>query len=70
MTDIEEPGLGADGLVLVHHPAVLDGHFPSGEIDELGSGGAMLDDEGGVLHGRATSPRAIQRRKSGSRSAE
>jgi hypothetical protein len=30
----------------------------------------VLGDEGGVLHGRVTSPRAIQRRKPGSRSVE
>jgi hypothetical protein len=64
MTDIEEPRPAADSLVLIHHTGVVDGHLPSCEINELRPGDAMLGDEGSVLHGRATLPRAIQRRKS------
>ena len=50
MAHIEEPDMGTDGMVLVHDSAVLDGHLPSGEIDEFGAAGLMLLDEGSLLH--------------------
>ena len=54
MAHIEEPDMGTDGMVLVHDTTVLDGHLPSGEIDEFGAAGTMLLDEGSLLHyGRA-----------------
>ena len=48
MAHIEEPDLGTDRVVLIYDTAVVDGHFPSGEIDQFGAGGAMLRDEGSV----------------------
>ena len=52
MTDIEETGL-SNGVILIHNTGVVDGHFPSREIDQVsGRGGAMLRDEGRVLHCR------------------
>ena len=33
VTDIEEPGAGADGQVLIGDARVLDGHFPAAELD-------------------------------------
>ena len=52
MTHVEQPGLGPDRLVLIHHPTILDRHFPAGEINELGTGGAMLGDKRGLFHGK------------------
>jgi hypothetical protein len=46
--------MGADSLVLIHNAAVLDGHLPSGEIDEFGAVCTMLLDERSLSHyGRA-----------------
>jgi hypothetical protein len=54
MADIEEPDMGTNGIVLVHHTCVMDGHFPSREVDEFGTVRTMLLDEGSLLHdGRA-----------------
>jgi hypothetical protein len=50
MAYIEEPDMGSDGMILVHDTTVLDGHFPSGEIDEFGAAFAMLLDERSLLH--------------------
>jgi hypothetical protein len=44
MAHIEEPDMETDGMVLVHDTAVLDGHLPSGEIDEFGPAGLMVRD--------------------------
>ena len=41
VADIEEPGGGADGVVLVDDSGVLDGHVPASEIDHFGPQGAM-----------------------------
>jgi hypothetical protein len=42
MAHIEEADMGTDGMVLVHYTAVLDGHLPSGEIDQFGTAGLMV----------------------------
>src|SRR4029077_7425772 len=58
MAHIEEPDMGTDGMVLVHDSAVLDGHLPSGEIDEFGPAGLMVCDEWRALHDVAHRPRS------------
>ena len=56
MAHIEEADMGTDGMVLVHDTAVLDGHFPSGEIDEFGAASLMVRDQRGPLHHVAHRP--------------
>ncbi len=67
---VKKTRLAADGVILVDDPTVLDGHLPSRKVDQLGPGFAMLCDERRLLHGGATGPRAIRRRKSTSHSGE
>jgi hypothetical protein len=50
VADVEEPGSGPHCLVLLDDARVLDGHLPSGEIDEFGSVETMLLDQRSVLH--------------------
>jgi hypothetical protein len=50
MAHIEEPDMGADGMVLVHDTTVLDGHLPTREVDKFGAACTMLLDEGSLLH--------------------
>ncbi len=68
MADIEETDLASNGVILIHNAGVVDGHFPTREVDQLRPGGAMLCDERGMLHRMVTAPRAIRRRKSAWRS--
>jgi hypothetical protein len=50
MAHIEKPDMGTDCMILVHNPAVLDGHLPPGEIDKFRAARTMLPDEGSLLH--------------------
>jgi hypothetical protein len=39
--DVEHAGVAAHDMVFLDLRAVVDGHFPAGEIDHLGAGGEM-----------------------------
>jgi hypothetical protein len=49
VTDIEKSYGGAHGFVLIDDTGILDGHFPSTEIDKSGAESAMLRIERGAL---------------------
>jgi hypothetical protein len=54
MAHIEEPDMGTDCMVLIHHTCVVDRHLPAGKVDEFGAACTMLLDEGSLLHQEAS----------------
>src|SRR5262249_73501 len=54
VADVEQPGGGPDGLVLVGDARVLHGHVPAGEIDHAGAVGGVP-----VVQRRASSRHGI-----------
>jgi hypothetical protein len=53
MADVEDPGVTADGLVLVVDAGIADGHVIAREFDHFGAKCGMERSEGRALHGKS-----------------